>query len=248
MNAAPLGGVFRVIEFFYAQIGNGRAGPTQLQTSLNLVNLAPSQASVRLDRFDSSGAPLELAIEGLGTGSSFEFRLASGESRVLKTDGLGELKAGYARVTTFEGVGGSAVFSQTHLPSGLLETESGVPASLQGEEFSLFVDTTGDLDIGIALVNPGQAVAGGDAMLELRLFDLRGQEIASRDLDLLTGHHTAMFVTELFAEVQGIDEMQGLLRISSPVPIVAVTLLQNDDPATSFPEDVATLTAFPVLP
>ena len=248
MNAAPLGGVFRVIEFFYAQIGNGRAGPTQLQTSLNLVNLAPSRAGVRLDLFDSSGTPLELAIEGLGTGSSFEFQLDSGESRVLKTDGLGELKAGYARVTTFEGVGGSAVFSQTHLPSGLLETESGVPASLQGEGFSLFVDTTGDLDTGIALVNPGQAVAGGDAMLELRLFDLQGQEIASRDLDLQTGHHTAMFVTELFAEVQGIDEMQGLLRISSAVPIVAVTLLQNDDPATSFPEDVATLTAFPVLP
>ncbi len=247
-NAAPLGSGFQVIEFFYAQIGNGRAGPTQLQTSVNLVNLASGQAGVRLDLFDSSGAPLELTIEGLGSDSSFEFQLDSGESRVLKTDGLGELKAGYARVTTFEGVSGSAVFSQTHLPSGLLETESGVPASVQGEEFSLFLDTTGELDTGIALVNPGQAPAGGDGMLELRLFDLQGQEIASRDLDLPPGHHTAMFVTELFAGVDGIDEMQGLLTISSPFPIVAVTLLQNDDPETPFPEDVATLTAFPVLP
>ena len=248
INAAPLGSVFEVIEFFLAQIGNGRAGPTQLQTSVNLVNLALGQASVELDLFDSSGAPLELSIEGLGTGSSFQFQIGSGESRVLKTDGLGELKRGYARVTTFEGVGGSAVFSQTHLPTGLLETESGVPASVQAQEFSLFVDTTGELDTGIALVNPGQSLAGEETMLELRLFDLQGQEMASRDLDLPAGRHTAKFVTELFAEVQGIDEMQGLLSISSPVPIVAVTLLQNDDPETPFPEDVATLTAFPVLP
>ncbi len=248
MDAAPLGGVFQVIEFLYAQIGNGRAGPTQLQTAMNLVNLASGQAGVELDLFDSSGAPLELTIEGLGTGSSFQFQIGSGESRVLQTDGLGDLKAGYARVTTFEGVGGSAVFSQTHLPTGLLETESGVPASVEGQEFSLFVDTTGDLDTGIALVNPGQSPAGGDADLELRLFDMQGQEIASRDLDLPPGGHTARFVTELFSEVQGIDEMLGLMSISSPVPIVAVTLLQNDDPAISFPEDVATLTAFPVLP
>ena len=247
-NAAPLGGGFQVIEFFYAQIGNGRAGPTQLQTSMNLVNLAPTKAGVALDLFDGSGAPLALTIEGLGFDSSFEFQLDSGESLVLKTDGLGELEAGYARVTTFEGVSGSAVFSQTHLPLGLLETESGVPAAVQGDEFSLFVDTTGELDTGIALVNPGQAPAGGDGMLELRLLDLQGQEIASRDLDLQPGHHTARFVTELFAEVDGIDEMQGLLSISSPFPIVAVTLLQNDDPGTPFPEDVATLTAFPVLP
>ena len=84
-------------------------------------------------------------------------------------------------------------------------------------------------------------------MIELRLQDTAGNEVASRELELAAGEHTAQFLTQLFPEVEGIDNMRGLLGISSPVPIVAVTLLQNDDPATPFPQDVGTLTAFPVL-
>ena len=246
-GAAPSGG-FDTVEFFLAQIGNGQAGPTQLQTSVNVVNLAAAQIPVRLDFFASSGSPLEVTVEGIGTDSSFDFQLESGESRVLKTDGLGALQAGYAKVTSFQGVGRSAVFSQTHLPTGLLETESGVPASPLLQNLSLLVDTTADLNTAIALVKPGLTPAGEDTDLELTLFDMQGQEIASRALGLEAGTHTAQFVTELFADVEGIDEMRGLLGISSAVPIVAVTLLQNDDPEINFPDDVATLTAFPVFP
>ncbi len=84
-------------------------------------------------------------------------------------------------------------------------------------------------------------------MIDLKLLGMAGQLLAERELELGTGQHTAQFVSQLFPEVEGIDEMRGLLEVSSPVPIVAVTLLQNDDPATAFPQDVGTLTAFPVL-
>ena len=84
-------------------------------------------------------------------------------------------------------------------------------------------------------------------MVELKLLDMAGEEIATTELELAAGQHKAQFVTQLFPEVEGVAEMRGLLTISSPVPIVAVTLLQNDDPATPFPQDVGTLTAFPVL-
>ncbi len=40
--------------------------------------------------------------------------------------------------------------------------------------------------------------------------------------------------------------MQGLMTIEG-APLAAVTLRQNDDPAVAFPEDVPTLTAYPVL-
>ena len=83
--------------------------------------------------------------------------------------------------------------------------------------------------------------------MELRLEDASGAELATRELELLAGQHTAQFVTQLFPDVEGIDEMRGLLAISSPFPIIAVTLLQNDDPSNPFPGDVGTLTAFPVL-
>ena len=54
---------------------------------------------------------------------------------MLQTDAQGVIQAGYARVTSVEGVGGSAVFSRIDLPSGILETESGVPASQPANNF-----------------------------------------------------------------------------------------------------------------
>ncbi len=236
------------IRFFFGQIGNGQAGPIGLQTAMNLANVSAGQVPVQLDFFDSNGDPMMLRIEGLGSGSTFNFALGSGQSRVLETSGQGAIQAGYARVTSEEGLGGSAVFSRTDLPSGLLETESGVPASVPGTSFFLFVDTTGNAETGVALANPTPGPAGdGGGFMELRLEDTSGAELATRELELTAGQHTAQFITQLFPNVEGIDEMRGLLAISSPFPIVAVTLLQNDDPATSFPEDVGTLTAFPVL-
>ncbi len=236
------------IEFFFAQIGNGQAGTIGLQTAMNLANVSAGEVPVQLDFFESSGNPMVLRIVGLGSDSTFNFVLGSGQSTVLETTGQGGIQAGYARITSEEGLGGSAVFSRIDVPSGLLETESGVPASQPGTDFFLFVDTTGDAETGLALANPAPGPAGGGpTMLNVSLLNMAGQEIANRELALATGQHTAQFVTQLFPEVEGIDDMRGLLQISSPVPIVAVTLLQNDDPGTPFPQDVGTLTAFPVL-
>ncbi len=236
------------IQFFFAQIGNGQAGTIGLQTAMNLANVGAGQAPVQLDFFDSNGVPMVLRIDGLGTDSTFNFQLGSGESRVLETTGEGAIQAGYARVTSVEGVGGSAVFSRIDLPSGLLETESGVPASQKAGSFSLFVDTTGNAETGLTLANPFPGPTGGTtATLDLQLLDMAGQEVARRELELATGQHKAQFVTQLFPDVEEVASMRGLLAISSSVPIVAVTLLQNDDPDTPFPQDVGTLTAFPVL-
>ena len=236
------------VQLFFAQIGNGQVGAIGVQTAINLANVSAGQIPVQLDFFDSNGLPLVLTIDGLGTESTFNFVLGSGQSTVLGTTGQGAIQVGYARVTSVEGLGGSAVFSRVDLPSGLLETESGVPASQPANSFSLFVDTTGNAETGLALANPAPGPAGGPpTILDLKLLDMAGQEIGSRELELATGQHTAQFVTQLFPEVEGIDNMRGLLQVSSPVPIVAVTLLQNDDSSTPFPEDVGTLTAFPVL-
>ncbi len=233
--------------YYFAQIGNGQLGGIGLQTSLSFANTIFQDGDVQIDFFESSGDPLVLTLEGLGSGSSFNFNLNRGESRVVRTDGLGGIKAGYARVSTQEGVGGSAVFRRIDVPSGILETESGVPSARPLNSFSLFVVTTGDADTGLALANPGPVPAGEMALIDMKLLDMAGQLLAERELELGTGQHTAQFVSQLFPEVEGIDEMRGLLEVSSLVPIVAVTLLQNDDPATAFPQDIGTLTAFPVL-
>ena len=248
--AAPAGA--SPLVFYLAQVGNGRQGPIGLQTSLSFANTSAIPNNVRVEFFQSSGAPMVLTLEGRGTSSIFDFLLQGGQSVVAQTDGLGDITAGYARVSTFEGIGGVAVFSQLDVPSGILETESGVPASIPTGAFSIFVDTVGDADTGLALVNPGlppaPAGAGGTATIELTLFDTEGQQLDQQELSLGAGEHTAKFVSQLFSSVDPIGEMRGLIAVSSDIPIAAVTLKQNNNPLLSFPEDVATLTAFPVLP
>ncbi len=233
--------------FYLAQVGNGQAGPIGLQTSLSFANTTTQAGSAQVDFFQSDGSPMVLTLEG--TGSSFNFPLSRGASVVVQTDGLGVITAGYARVTTSAGISGSAVFSQTDVPSGVLETESGVPPSVPLSAFSIFVDTLGDSNTGLALVNPGPALAGGGdtATISLTLFDGQGEQVGEKQLQLPSGQHTARFATEIFSEVETIGEMLGLIAVSSDVPVAAVTLKQNDAPGT-FPDDVATLTAFPVLP
>ena len=66
---------------------------------------------------------------------------------------------------------------------------------------------------------------------------------------LQPGEHRAQFIHELFpAAVEQALEMQGVVVVSSDQPLVAVTLRQNDNPGADFPEEVPTLTTFPVIP
>lgn len=41
--------------------------------------------------------------------------------------------------------------------------------------------------------------------------------------------------------------MEGSVTVESPLPIVAVTLRQDDDPSLEFPQEVPTLATFPVI-
>ena len=87
------------------------------------------------------------------------------------------------------------------------------------------------------------------AQAVLRLYDESFNLIAVESLDLPSGAHQARFVFELFPEVLGPGgNFRGSLTVQSDVPLAAVTLRQNDDPALGFPDEVPTLSAFPVIP
>ena len=244
-NAREAGAGEQVVLYF-AQVGAGQAGEIGIETSLNLAKRGMAAAAVMVEFFDDDGNAMELTLGELGTDSSFQVNLGAGESRVLNTGAAGDLKVGYARVTTEAVVSGTAVFSRTHVPSGTQVYESGVPVSTPAGSLALFVDKRGTRDTGVALVNTADVAMAGNGPITLRLYgqfnNLRGEV----ELELGPGGHTARFVTQFFDQVEGVDEMQGLMTIEG-APLAAVTLRQNDDPATAFPEDVPTLTAYPVL-
>lgn len=240
---------------FFPLLADGLEGSIRFQTSLILLNSGPS-SSARLEIFDSQGNPMEMALGDLGNGSSFFFELGRGQSISVQSPGTGTLKVGYARLSAGPDVAGNAIFTRLDAASGVLLYQSGVPATKPASDFSLFLDSLGNKDTGLALVHPpAQPAASGvgpSAAIVLRLYDKAFNLIGEEALDPLPpGHQRPRFIHELLhnaALAMQAQEMEGTVTISSSLPLAALTLRQNDDPSLEFPQEVPTLTAMPVVP
>jgi hypothetical protein len=241
--------------FYFPQIADGNDGKIRFQTTLILVNTG-EETSAKVEFFDSAGSPMALNLEGLGTASSFNMVLKSGQSLSTMTPGEGAFKIGYARVSTSHGVGGTAVFSRTDPVAGNLLYEAGVPASHALSHFVFMIDSLGEKDTGIALVHPfSDDAPATDAEITIALseFDFEAEppftQIAEEQIQLAPGEHLAKFVREIFPKHSAkTREMQGILSVTSTHPLVSLTLRQRDDPDLEFPAEVPSLTPFPVMP
>jgi hypothetical protein len=243
--------------FFFPQFADGAGGTLQFQSTLILANTR-SDSMVRVELFSTpDGEPMFMLLGELGTGSVFEFELKEGESISLTTPGTGEPQVGYARVFAGEGVNGVVVFRRSDLSTGISQYEAGVPASRELREFCLFLDSLGVRDTGFALVYPPDEEGSSPAQkpnanVIIRLYDKEFSLIAERKLEPLDpGSHMARFVHEMFddpAVKARAQEMEGILAVESDQPLVAVTVRQNDDLQSEFPQEVPILTTFPVMP
>ncbi len=234
--------------FYIPQIGDGRVGDIVFQTTLILVNTGAS-ANARVEFFNSDGSPLTLQLGSLGTGSAFTIPLGPGASFSAQTPGLATLRAGYARVISSARVGGSAVFTRS-TPAGLILYEAGVAAATPLNAFSLVADDRGFRDTGLALVRPtatggapSQAASGA-----LRLYNQDFQLLGEVPLRLDPGQHQAEFVSQSFGAVSGqLDSQLGSVTVESDVALAPLTLRQTDRPMVDFPDEIPTLTTFPVI-
>lgn len=235
--------------FYFPQIAEGREGRLQFQTTLIFVNTG-EDTSVRVEFFRSDGPPMTLNLGSLGGGSVFDIELKKGESISLSTAGAGPIQVGYARITAGDGVGGTAVFRRTDAIQGQTLFEAGVPASLSRPTFSFLLDSLGDKDTGLALVNPSTHFPSedGSAEITMQLVNRDGFLLDETEMTLQAGQHRAAFVRQLFPDVAALaGEMQGTIRVTSNRPIAAVTLRQRDRENVELPMEVANLTAFPVI-
>lgn len=229
---------------YLPQIGSGQVGSIGLETFF-LSDNAGQDSFMHLEFFASSGEPLALALADMGEQSSLGLALQQGEARELETVAGQGLRVGYARLLAGQSIGGTAIFTGTDIPSGLVLYEAGVPLAGALSDFSVPVDSRGFRDTGLALVN----TAAEEAHLVLRLYDETFQLIASEELTLLPSAHLARFVFELFQEsAEALGELRGTLTVQSDRPLAAIVLRQNGDPLRPFPDTVPTLTVFPVIP
>jgi beta-glucanase (GH16 family) len=262
-------------------------GPFKIQSQQNLFtseaifSSTGGDAHVVVDLFDDSGAPLALTIEEGSaldrfTASSFSFDMAGGQSLALRTLGLGNpddatLSAGYMRVRVRKSepegseevnVGGTAVFARSQLDQGspVLLFESGVPLSRPLSEFSLFMDTIGDSDTGLAIINPPPANPATDeaapATVAFAVWEKDfSKKLATAEVVLEAGEGLSRFVWQLVDDLgetigdvslEDLKETQAVVTVTSDRGVAAMTLRQKA-PSAVFPDAVPTLAAFPVV-
>jgi hypothetical protein len=215
--------------YYLPHVANGSYKDGSFRTTFVLFNNTNSSAIVILQLSNDNGGPFTVNIPGLGEDSEFTMTLDAGESRVLQTDGSGNLASGAATVTSTANIGVSSIFTIYDTLDNFV-TESGVGNSPLLSEFILPVDVTGAFDTGLAFFSPG-----GGASLTLILRGTDGGEVARRTTDVRT--HIAQFVSELF---RGVSNFQGTLLVQSDSPVAALTLRQNSTPLS--------YTSLPVVP
>jgi outer membrane protein assembly factor BamB len=234
--------------FYFPQVADGMSGNAKFQTTLVFANTG-ADAQVQVEFFNSAGQVMPVTLGSLGADWSFTFDLKKGESFSAQTPGTAALRAGYARVTTGAGVGGTAVYSYSE--NGVTMFEAGVPEMKALNSFTLFMDSRSpSRATALALANAGMT----DANATLRLYDADFRPVAEKSVRSILGGnygpgmHMARYAWEIFPEInrQGIGN--GVITVDSDQPLACATLQQDDDSAVPFPGDVITMSAFPVIP
>lgn len=149
---------------YFPQFADGVFDDIRFQSSIVIANTGGATTG-RLDFFSSDGEPLAMPIQDVGTASTFDLQLPTGQSMTLRTTGVDPLQVGYA-VLTFDSdaVGATAVLSRSSVSAGVLLYETGVPAAAPLTDFSIAVDSIGAYDTGVALVNPFEPDGGAAAL------------------------------------------------------------------------------------
>ncbi|MDD5541538.1 MAG: VCBS repeat-containing protein [Acidobacteriia bacterium] len=213
-SAAPSGTVN------FPQLADGGG----FHTTLFFVNRSSSTFNGTVQFTKDDGTPLTVvnATDGHPL-SSFHASLPPGGSGVFQTDGSpANINTGSVQVIPDNGspsLVGAGVFSLVQ--GGILVTESGIPSAAPTTHARIYVDESRGHDTGLAMSNPN----GASVNVILKTFQLDGITPVGKSngpVNISAGGHKAAFVGQF---ISGIPVgFTGVLDISSPTPIAAVTL------------------------
>jgi hypothetical protein len=216
--------------FYYPHVADGVLGATVWKTTIYLTNPAgagTASGTVTFTQESSTigqaGTPFPISFTdetgaSAGSGNTITFSIPGGATKKYVSSGTGTYAGGFAKVETTTGVvNGTAIFSE--FAGGVLIAEAGVPSAAAVPRQSIFVDTVGGFNIGVAYVNPSVAAAP----VRLELFNSGAQAVLNTTVNIGPGNHKAAFVTELFP---GTPEMTGSMQITSTSGVVAAIALR----------------------
>ena len=238
---------------YLPQVGSGVINDLELQTSF-MFAATDEPIVVQIEFFDQAGAPLTINLGDAGRGSFFSANLNRGRSWILETRARrnrNEMLVGWARVSTGTGLTGTGIFSGIQSSTGTFLYEGAVPLTGVLTEFSIVVTHRVDLKTGLAVVNPPDQSPSGDsqsAVVEMRIYDSEFRLLEEVITEIADGGHKSQFIDQIFQSVAQMNLSNAMLTVHSSEPLAAVALRQRDDPYREFPDDVPTLTTFPVAP
>jgi hypothetical protein len=244
-------------EYFFPQVADGASGAIAYSTSFLINNALNRSVSVTIRFVRSNGSAWSIDLRSFdrteltGHVSTRTFTLVSGESLELFTGAVDPLAVGWANVTSDGPIRVSEVFHVLSLTTGLpITAAAGVLASPTATKFSLFASvsenepTTGTrTETGFAVINPDDAAAN----IQAQPFSRTGVLLSTKTINLAAGAHTAIFVSQVFFDVDFGTRFHGLVIFSSNVNVAMVALRQNygnsDTIATIAVEPISSLGA-----
>ncbi len=202
-----------------------------LSTQILLINTTPDRVKGSIALVGTNGQPLEMELDEVG-GSEFFYDILGNGIFLGTLRTSEEILQGYTIITPLEGTGlpsGTAVF-QFRDADDLLVSEAGVAATLPTQTVRIFVDTLAT-QTGLAFALPeGAGVASAPTLpqgpheISFELFDLLGNSLGTRTLEMSSGAKTALFTDDIRLFPNVASGFQGILEVKSPIPMVAVTL------------------------
>jgi hypothetical protein len=198
-----------------AAAGTANATVTITFTQQN-ATLTGAGSAFNIALVDQNGA----AIPGSG-GSTVSFQIAGGQTELMISTGGGAYTAGFAAISSTQPINGTAVFSEFDATGTQLIEEAGVPAVSAVAHQSIFVDTVGGYNIGVAFANPS---ATASAAVTLSLFNTSGAQVATTTGTVGPGNHDAAFTSQFFTSFT--TQIAGTMEILSgaTTPLAAVGL------------------------
>lgn len=201
----------------FPQIGDG-AGIT---TTFLIFNQNDTQATVTISFFGDNGAPLSLTVNG-ETATSIQAVVPARGTVSLSSDGSGDgsggAKVGWARLVANQEVGAQAFFEIRQ--GDAIVTQATVESTGSQRLLDVFVGQEAGTRSGVALVNLSESPIA----VRLTLRDSQGSVRGTIDITLQGREHTAMFIDELFPDV---NLTRGSMNLSSTGPLGVTTLQQT---------------------
>ncbi len=202
-------------------IASGAANDN-VRTIIFFTNPSMSMAAGMGELFRPDGTPLLLSIDGSALSATFPWSVAPmGTGRVTLTSSNPSAEVGWLKITT-EGrtaVTVSAVVQ--HVEGGNVVSQASILSSLRQLSSTFVHDSIGPADdTSVSVVNPHNM----ENTITFELFDANGQFLGNTDRTLPANFSFSGLVSELFREIPGINELEGLVNITGSLPFASSAL------------------------